>query len=74
MYGGPMFTTPEACRNLIGMQGRGEGTAQTFAVPPGMGKSSANALTQNLSFELGEHSQQGGHGTARRRSQIQSLG
>jgi hypothetical protein len=43
--------------DLIGVQGGREGTAQAFAVLPGMGKSSSNALAQNFALELGEDRQ-----------------
>ena len=56
------------------MQGGGKGSAQALAVLPGMGKPGTNAFTQNLAFELGEHGQQCGHGSAGGRGQIESLG
>ena len=49
-------------------------SAETFAVLPRMGKPGANALAQNLTLELGERSQQCGHGAAGGRGQIKSFG
>ena len=50
----------EQFADLVGMQGSSNGSAQTFAVLPRMGKSSTNTLAQNLAFELGKDGQQPG--------------
>src|SRR5579864_2573995 len=47
---------------------------QTFSVLPRMGQSSTDPFAQNLALELGEHSQQSGHGSPEGRSQVQRLG
>src|SRR5260370_33418214 len=48
--------------------------AQSFPIQPGLGQASASSLSQNLSFELGEDSQQSVHRTPGWCGQIQSLG
>jgi hypothetical protein len=48
---------PAQFADLIGVQSRGCGPAQTLAVLPGMSQSGAHAFPQYLSFELGEDGQ-----------------
>ena len=59
---------------MIGFESGREGAAQTLAVLSRMGKFGTDPFAENLSLELGEHSQQSGHGPAGGRSQIESVG
>lgn len=59
--------------DLISLKRSREGTAQPLAVGSRVGKTSADAFAQNLSFELGEDCEQSGHGAAGGRGQIESL-
>src|SRR5262245_35168142 len=59
--------------NLIGMESRGHGTAQSLPVLSGMGPAGAHPFPENLSFELGKNSQECSHRAASGCSQIQRL-
>ena len=50
--------------DLIGLDGGGNRSAQTFAVLSRMGEPGANSLAQNFALELRKHSQQCSHGVA----------
>jgi hypothetical protein len=54
--------------------GRGCRPTKPFPVLPRMGQSSPSSFPQNLSFELGEYSEQAGHRTTGWGSQIQRFG
>jgi hypothetical protein len=50
--------------NLIGMESRGHGTAQSLPVLSGMGQAGAHPFPENLSFELRKNSQERRHRAA----------
>jgi hypothetical protein len=54
--------------------GRGRRPTQSLAVLPRMRQACASSFPQDLSFKLGEDSQQAGHGATSWCGQVQSLG
>ena len=60
--------------DLRGLQSNRYRPTQPLAVLPGVGPASPGSLPQNLPFEFGEYSQQTGHGSTGRCSEVQRLG
>ena len=60
--------------DLRGLQSSRYRPTQPLAVLPGVGPASPGSLPQNLPFEFGEYSQQTGHGSTGRCSEVQRLG
>jgi hypothetical protein len=59
--------------DLRSIYGRGCRPTQPFPILPRLGQASPSPFSQNLSFELGENSEQASHRSTGRAGQIQRL-